>query len=319
MLYRRHLRIKVLQALYTWYTTGSDDLTNGEKLLLQSVNKLYELFIYQLSFLVEVKRFAEMRMEENKSKFYPTEDDLDPNTKFVNNKVIKLLEENLDFQRKESAYKINWADETDIVRKFYGNLKNKDLYAQYMSDKRSTFELDKKLFVKIVDQLLPGFDLLKSFYEEKSVYFTDGYDLVILLLIKYFDTVEPDFTENTALPGIFKPSVRENDEDQDFLKELYRKTILQDAETTEIIKAKTINWEYDRIPLMDIILLKMAIVELKEMETVPVKVTLNEYIELARYFSSAKSKTFVNGVLDKLIREFKEAGKIKKVGRGLIG
>ncbi len=319
MLYRRHLRIKVLQALYTWYTTGSDDLTNGEKLLLQSVNKLYELFIYQLSFLVEVKRFAEMRMEENKSKFYPTEDDLDPNTKFVNNKVIKLLEENLDFQRKESAYKINWADETDIVRKFYGNLKNKDLYAQYMSDKRSTFELDKKLFVKIVDQLLPGFDLLKSFYEEKSVYFTDGYDLVILLLIKYFDTVEPDFTENTALPGIFKPSVRENDEDQDFLKELYRKTILQDAETTEIIKAKTINWEYDRIPLMDIILLKMAIVELKEMETVPVKVTLNEYIELARYFSSAKSKTFVNGVLDKLIREFKEEGKIKKVGRGLIG
>ena len=319
MLYRRHLRIKVLQALYTWYTTGSDDLTNGEKLLLQSVNKLYELFIYQLSFLVEVKRFAEVRMEENKSKFYPTEDDLDPNTKFVNNKVIKLLEENLDFQRKESAYKINWADETDIVRKFYGNLKNKDLYAQYMSDKRSTFELDKKLFVKIVDQLLPGFDLLKSFYEEKSVYFTDGYDLVILLLIKYFDTVEPDFTENTALPGIFKPSVRENDEDQDFLKELYRKTILQDAETTEIIKAKTINWEYDRIPLMDIILLKMAIVELKEMETVPVKVTLNEYIELARYFSSAKSKTFVNGVLDKLIREFKEAGKIKKVGRGLIG
>jgi len=319
MLYRRHLRIKVLQALYTWYTTGSDDLTNGEKLLLQSVNKLYELFIYQLSFLVEVKRFAEMRMEENKSKFYPTEDDLDPNMKFVNNKVIKLLEENLDFQRKESAYKINWADETDIVRKFYGNLKNKDLYAQYMSDKRSSFELDKKLFVKIVDQLLPGFDLLKSFYEEKSVYFTDGYDLVILLLIKYFDTVEPDFTENTALPGIFKPSVRENDEDQDFLKELYRKTILQDAETTEIIKAKTINWEYDRIPLMDIILLKMAIVELKEMETVPVKVTLNEYIELARYFSSAKSKTFVNGVLDKLIREFKEAGKIKKVGRGLIG
>ena len=319
MLYRRHLRIKVLQALYTWYTTGSDDLTNGEKLLLQSVNKLYELFIYQLSFLVEVKRFAEVRMEENKSKFYPTEDDLDPNTKFINNKVIKLLEENLDFQRKESAYKINWADETDIVRKFYGNLKNKDLYAQYMSDKRSTFELDKKLFLKIVDQLLPDFDLLKSFYEEKSVYFTDGYDLVILLLIKYFDTVEPDFTENTALPGIFKPSVRENDEDQDFLKELYRKTILQDAETTEIIKAKTINWEYDRIPLMDIILLKMAIVELKEMETIPVKVTLNEYIELARYFSSAKSKTFVNGVLDKLIREFKAEGKIKKVGRGLIG
>lgn len=318
MLYRRHLRIKVLQALYAWYTIGSDDLTKGEKQLLQSVNKLYELFIYQLSFLVEVKCFAEMRMEENKSKFYPTEDDLDPNMKFVNNKVIKLLEENLDFQRKEAAFKINWADETDIVRKFYNILKSKDFYAQYMSDKRSSFELDKKLFVKIVDHLLPDFDLLKSYYEEKSVYFTDGYDLVILLLIKYFDTAEPNFTENTELPEIFKPSVRANDEDQDFLKKLYRKTILQDADTTEIIKAKTINWEYNRIPLMDVILLKMAIVELKEMETVPVKVTLNEYIELARYFSSAKSKTFVNGVLDKLIREFKADGKIKKVGRGLI-
>lgn len=318
MLYRRHLRIKALQALYAWYTTDSDDLVKGEKQLLLSINKLYELFIYQLSFLVEVKRFAEMRMEENKNKFYPTEDDLDPNLKFINNKVIKMIEENIDFQRKETAFKINWADETDMIRKFYKKLLSSEFFKNYMSNNSSSLEEDKKLYLKIVDKLLPNDDLLTSFYEEKSVFFVDGYDLVLILLIKFFDTLDNDFTEHMNMPGLYKATNKEFNEDEIFVKTLFKKTILQDAENKKLLEGKTSNWDYDRIPLMDIILLKMAIIELKEMETVPVKVTLNEYIELAKYFSAEKSKTFVNGVLDRLIREFKDEGKIKKVGRGLI-
>jgi len=318
MLYRRHLRIKVLQALYAWYTNDSDDLKLGEKQLTLSINKLYELFIYQLSFLVEVTRFAEKRLEENKSKFYPTEEDLNPNLKFVNNKVSKLIENNLDFQRKEAAFKINWADEMDMIRKFHKILGKSDLFRIYMTNKSTSLDEDKKLYLKIVDKLLPNDDLLISFYEEKSVYFVDGYDLVLILLIKFFDTIGDDFAENKTLPGIYKATDQLNNEDVDFVKTLFKKTILQDAENTKILEAKTINWDYNRIPMMDIILLKMAIVELKEMDTVPVKVTLNEYIELAKYFSAEKSKTFVNGVLDRLIREFKEEGKIKKIGRGLI-
>lgn len=318
MLYRRHLRIKVLQALYAWYTNGSDNRAVGEKQLLLSINKLYDLFIYQLSFLVEVKQFAERRSEENKNKFYPTEDDLDPNLKFINNQVNKLIEENLDFRRKEEAFKINWADDIEMVRKFYKKLRKSDFYGSYMAKQSTSLDDDKKFYLKIIDKLLPNDDLLTSFYEEKSIYFVDGYDLVLILLIKFIDTLNKDFTKDKRLPGIYKSENQSNNEDVDFVKTLFNKTILQDAELTGIVESKTSSWDYDRIPVMDVILLKMAIVELKEMETVPVKVTLNEYIELAKYFSTEKSKTFVNGVLDRLIREFNSEGKIKKVGRGLI-
>ena len=170
--------------------------------------------------------------------------------------------------------------------------------------------------IQMTDQLLSEFESLRFFYEEKSIYFVDGYDLVLLLLIKFFETASPRFTEDTPMPGIYK-EYKEKNEDLDFVKVLFRKTILGDDESTEIIKSKTKNWEFDRIPLMDVILLKMAINELQEMETIPLKVTLNEYIELAKYFSTANSKVFVNGVLDKLIGEFKSEGKINKSGRGL--
>jgi len=319
MLYRRHLRIKVLQSLYAWYTSGSDDLVKGEKQLLFSINKLYELFIYQLSFLVEVNRFAVKRMEENKTKFYPTADDLNPNLKFINNKVNALLESNKDFLKKEELYKINWADEQNIVRKFYSHLLKSEFFIKYLTNDNTSLEDDKKMYIQIVDQLLTEEELLKDFYEEKSVFFVDGYDLVILLLIKFFETINKHFDEEAIVQGLFKSVDQRSNEDLDFVKKLYKKTILRDEENNEILKKKTSSWDYDRIPLMDIILLKMALIELQEMETVPVKVTLNEYIELTKYFSSGKSKTFVNGVLDRLIREFKEEGKINKVGRGLIG
>lgn len=318
MLYRRHLRIKVLQALYAFYSDDSADLSSGERQLLQSITKLYELFIYQLSFLLEVKRFAEHRTEENKLKYYPTQDDLDPNLKFVQNLALEILENNKDFQRKEKAYHINWGQEQELVRRFYNLLRESDIYAAYMNVKTRSLVEDKKFILKIIDKLISENESLQSFYEEKSVYFVDGYDLVLLLLIKFFEIIDANYTPQTLLPGIYKTADTRANEDEAFVKKLYRKTILNDEINTKILEGKTSNWDYDRIPLMDIILLKMAIIELQEMETIPVKVTLNEYIELAKYFSTANSRTFVNGVLDRLIHEFKEEGKINKMGRGLV-
>ncbi len=318
MLYRRHLRIKALQALYSWFTGSTEDLPSGEKQLLQSVTKIYELFIWQLSFLTEVRKFAEVRMEENKQKFYPTDEDLNPRLNFIHNKLLTALASNIDFQRKETAFKANWGGQEEMVRKFYMLLRDQDFYHIYVQNEHVTLEDDKRFLIKVVDLLMGDFDLLKSFYEERSVHFTDGYDLVIILLIKFIDTFSHKFDNTTPLPDIYKTENGAREEDIQFLKKLYRYVITRDAEATEILKLKTNNWEYDRVPLMDLILLKMAMVELKEMDTVPVKVTLNEYIELAKYFSTKNSKTFVNGVLDRLIREFKEEGKIKKIGRGLI-
>ncbi len=318
MLYRRHLRIQALQALYAYFTGGNNDLVKGEKELLKSINQIYELFVWQLSFIVEVKRFAEYRIEENKKKFYPTEDDLNPNLKFVNNQAIKYLEENKDFQKKEQLFKINWANEQEIVRKFYMQMRDSDYYKKYMADPRQSFNDDKLFIIKMIDFQLSDFELLRSFYEEKNVYFAGNYDLVNILLIKFFDTLTKKHNEHSPLPGIYKTESQMINDDKEFLKTLYRKVIVNNEEYDNILKTRTRNWEYDRVPLMDLIILKMAIVELTEMPGIPVKVTMNEYIELAKYFSTPKSKTFVNGVLDRLIKDFKEEGKIKKSGRGLV-
>ncbi len=318
MLYRRHLRIKVLQSLYSWYSGGTNDVIKGEKQLLESIDKLHELFIYQLSFLVEIKRFAEIRIQENKQKFYPTEEDLNPNLRFIENKVIVGIEQNNEFILNEGKLKINWTDQYDMILKFYNIIKSKDFYKKYMESQETSIETDKKFLIKVTDLLLSEFELLKSYYEEKSVYFTDGYDLVILLLIKFIENFSNKFKTNSSLPGIYKPAIDGVNEDRDFVRKLYKLVLRNDDEINEELKQRTKNWEFERIPLMDVILLKMAIIELQEMETVPVKVTLNEYIELAKYFSTANSKIFVNGVLDRLIREYKEEGKINKTGRGLM-
>jgi len=318
MLYRRHLRIKVLQALYSWYSGSNADLPSGEKQLFQSIDKLYELFIYQLSFLLEVKDFALTRMELNKKKYYPTEDDLNPNKKFVQNKALKLLEENKDFQKKVVLFKVNWKQEQDMILKFYKLLRDADFYREYLAATHISLEEDKKFLIKVVDRLMTDFDLLKSYYEEKSVYFSEGYDLEGVLLIKFFDGISPKFNSEAPLPEIYSTSGQKVNDDKIFVQKLFRKVILNDEENSRIIRAKSKSWDYERIPMLDVILLKMAIVELKVMETIPVKVTLNEYIELAKYFSTPKSKTFINGVLDKLIGEFKADGTIKKTGRGLI-
>ncbi len=318
MLYRRHLRIKVLQSLYSWNTGGITDVVLGERELLKSIDKLHDLFIYQLSFLVEIKRFAETRITENKRKFYPTKEDLNPNLRFISNKFLNEVEQNNEFILNENKFKINWTDQSDMILKFYNELKASDFYQKYMLQPEDSLEADKKIIFKIIDRLMSDFELLRSYYEEKSVYFTDGYDLVQLLLIKFVDTFSKKFNSQSSLPTIYKPSINGVNEDRDFVKKLYRKVLLNDEALVEELKTRTKNWEYDRIPIMDIILLKMAIIELTEMETVPIKVTLNEYIELAKYFSTPKSKIFVNGVLDRLIREYKDENKIKKIGRGLI-
>ena len=318
MLYRRHLRIKVLQSLYSWHTGGIDDVIQGEKQLLESIDKLHELFIYQLSFLVAIAHFAEIRIEENKKKFYPTKEDLNPNLRFVENKILNSVAQNNNFILGRKSLKINWEDHSDLVLRFYNILKSKDLYIKYLADDNSSIENDKRFLIKVVDQLLSEFEILRAYYEERSVYFTDGYDLVNLLLIKFIENFSNKFSTQTLLPGIYKPNINGINEDRDFVRKLYKHTIRHEEELVNELEVRTKNWEFERIPIMDVILLKMAIIELQEMETIPIKVTLNEYIELAKYFSTSKSKVFVNGVLDKLIHELKEKGKINKTGRGLL-
>jgi len=318
MLSRRHLRVKVLQALYAYFQSGNARIDQGENQLLLSINKLYELFIYQLSFLVETTRFADYRLEENKGKHLPTAEDLNPNMRFAQNKILSKISTNRDFLRKENLYKINWSEEKEMVRRFYVVLRESDAYEQYMSKPVNTIEDDKKFVLYIIEHLFTEFELLQSFYEEKSIFFVDDYHLVSYLAMKFIKFMDKNFDELTPLPDLLKTEKDDDNEDLDFVKVLFRETIQHSDKWGKMIASSTSNWELERIAVMDVLILKMALTELTVFKSIPVKVSMNEYIDISKYFSTARSKVFVNGILDKLIVDMKADGQIVKTGRGLL-
>lgn len=317
MLSRRHLRIKVLQAVYAFVQSGSADLAKGEKQLLASIEKIHELIIYQLSFLIEMRDFAHNRIEESKKKFFPSDEDLNPNMRFVENKVLMMIEENRDYKRNRDRLRINWGEEREMIRKGYIMLRESNFFEKYMHKGKNGFEEDRDLLIKLVKKVLADFELLEYFYESKSVFWAfDSYFTGNQMLIKYLKSIDAGDDEMKTIPPVIKDD--EGDEDRAFMIRLFHKTILNSEKFGSLIEEKARNWELDRIALMDTILIKMALAELLEFPSIPIKVTLNEYIDISKYYSSAKSKVFINGILDKLIVDLKEQDLIKKTGRGLL-
>lgn len=319
MLSRRHLRIKVLQVLYAFVQSSNDRLDMGEKELLKSLDKLYEIYIYQLSLLIEIVEFAQKRIEENKQKYIPAEEDLNPNTRFINNQFISQLSGNKDFLKNIEKYKISWKNSEEIIRKIYKNIRESNDYKDYMNTKTTNYESDKEIFIKIIKKQISRSEILQFFYEEKNIYWSDDFYTANLLAIKTIKSYRESWDEYKKLPALLKNGESDkNNEDKEFVKDLFRKTILKSDEYDKLIEDKVMNWEMDRIAVMDILLIKMALAELLEFPSIPIKVTLNEYIELAKMYSTPKSKIFVNGILDKLILDLKSQKKIKKTGRGLL-
>ena len=318
MINRRFLRVKVLQAVYAYQESGEDFVENGIKHLIDSIEKLRDLFVWQISFLVETKRFAENRIEENKHKNFPTADDLNPNMRYVENRVLVALENNKDLRKEEERLKINWADHQDIVRGYYNKMRETEEYKQYMSDSVDNFDHDKKFIVKMINEYFADLEVLQDFYEEKSIFFVDDYHLVSSMLVKFFAEMKANFNENTSLPSIYKTGNDPVNEDKEFVKNLFRKVLLHDSEYGKMVGENTSNWEKERVCIMDMIILKLAITEFCCFPYIPVKVTMNEYIEISKYFSTPKSKIFVNGILDRILKKLNDQGAVVKKGIGLL-
>ncbi len=319
MLSRRHLRIKALQALYAFNQSANDRLDIGEKELLKSLDKLFEIYIYQLSFLIELVDFSRKRMEDNKHKFFPTEDDLQPNTRFVENKFYNQMVNNRDLQFYIDKFKISWVDEEDMVRKLMLEIRQSKEFIDYLSAKDNTYEDDKEIFIKIIKKHLSKSEILQFYYEERNIYWSDDFHTANLLTIKAIKSFQENSNEFDKIPGLFENDTPDNkNEDKNYVINLFRKTIVHSPDYEKLIEDKVKNWEMDRIAVMDVILIKMALAELTEFPSIPIKVTLNEYIELAKLYSTPKSKVFVNGILDKLIADLKTQNMIKKIGRGLL-
>ena len=327
MLNRRFLRVKVLQEIYACHQSEETDLNKAEKHLLENVDNLYQLFVYQLSFWVEVKRFAERRIEENRNKNFPTYEDLNPNMKFVNNRVLNMLDNNKHLLALEESYKINWADHReDFIRGFYNRLREYPEYQAYMALSEDSFDNDRKFLLSIVDKYMAeenseddeNTSFLSDFYSDRNLSFNSDYQIAVFLLWKFLNEMQNDFNENTKLPPVYKTQGNMPNEDREFVIKLFRKT-MSDAESfKKIVENNISNWDYDRLALMDRILIFMAMTEFAQFRDIPVKVTINEYIEISKYYSTPDSRRFINGVLDKVSQIMKDEGLLVKTGRGLI-
>ena len=315
MLNRRFLRVKALQSIYAYHQSESSNLPQAERQLLDWVEDLYKLFVYQLSFWVEIRHFAERRIEENKQKHFPTEEDLNPNMKFVNNSILKALDDNKHLMKLEEQYKINWADSReDFIRNMFVKLVETPEYQEYMSNGKTGFGEDRRFLVTVIETYMPENGLLYDYYSDRDLSFNSDYQLAIYLLWKFISEMSSNFDEFSMLPPIYKAET----DDKEFVVKLFEKTILHADEYMELVKANISNWDYDRLALMDKILIFMALTEFCEFHSIPVKVTINEYIEISKFYSTSESRRFVNGMLDRLSNVLKEDGKLVKTGLGLV-
>jgi transcription antitermination protein NusB len=314
MISRRLLRIKALMILYAFNRRDDNNLVQAEKELDFSITKTYDLYHLVLSLILEISDIAAEKIDFALQKKMPTEEDLNPNRKFVNNAVVDQLRNNPYLKKYLSANKLTWTANSQVPRKLYAELVCWETYREYMSSSENTYSADKKFIIKLITELIIKSEDLTLGLEEQSIYWNDDIDFVAVIAEKTIKKFKPGDPEKNLLMPLYK-----NDEDKDFVKILLRKAILLYKDSSDLIDKNTTNWEVERIALMDILVMKLAITEIISFPDIPVKVTLNEYIEIAKYYCTSKSSTFVNGILDKVVREMKEKDLFRKSGRGLVG
>jgi len=315
MISRRQLRIKALQSLYAYYKTGGEDMRLSEKELHFNIEKAYELYHYLLLLIIDVVLYAESRIEIGRNKRIPTQQDLNPNTRFLENKLIEQLRNNEHLLRFVEQNKLNWVNHPELIREVYNRLLDSKEYAAYMeAEEEPDYAADKRLLTFIYSHIIYSSELLNSILEEQSIYWNDDLDFITSMVVKTFKKFKEGDGPDRALMDLYK-----NKEDRDYVVRLFRQTILHRDEYVEYIKLNTRNWDLDRIAFMDILIMQIAIAELVAFPSIPTKVTLNEYLEISKFYSTGKSNIFINGVLDKVVMQLKESNKIVKTGRGLIG
>ncbi|MFT6209640.1 MAG: N utilization substance protein B [Bacteroidia bacterium] len=304
-----------MQALFAYQRSGGAELILGEKLLNQSLTKIYDLYIHQLSLLTEVHSFAKQQIEDGKAKRMPTEEDLNPNLRFVENRVLVQLENHPQLEKHIAARKINWVEHSELIRRIFTAFKESEDFQNYMNGEVPTYKEERRIIYKLYEDYLVENEHLQSIFEEKSMLWMNDFDQVSDLVVRTIS----DFKKDVDFGGTLAVMYKDEEEDRAFVKDLFRKTATNNIEYQDMIEGKLVNWDLDRIASTDILLMKMAVSEFINISSVPTKVTMNEYIEISKEYSTPKSKIFINGILDKVLIELKEQGKIKKMGKGLIG
>ena len=309
MLFRSRvlIRLKIVQIVYAYYQNGGKNLDTAEKELFFSLSKAYDLYNYLLLLMVEVTKQANKRLNAAKNKLVPTKEELFPNTKFVENRFIAQLEVNKQLLEFSNNQKKTWENEADFVKTLCDKILESDIYKEYMASETSSYEEDRELWRKLYKNIIFNNIELDQVLEDQSLYWNDDKEIVdtfVLKTIKRFD--EKNGAKQELLPE-FK-----DEEDQDFARRLFRRTILNADYYRHLISENTKNWDLDRVAFMDVVIMQIALAEILSFPNIPVSVSLNEYVEIAKLYSTPKSGGFINGTLDGIVNSLKKENKLTK-------
>lgn len=301
MINRILIRIKVLQIVYSFYQNGNGDLKVAEKELLFSLQKSYDLYHYFLLLILEVTHLQERILDNRKHKLRPTEEDLHPNMRFVNNRFVKLLAENEALNQYVSEQGLSWSNDPDFVRSVHDLILSSDIYTEYLSNPDDSFDTDREFWRATFKKLICGNDMIENFLEDKSIYWNDDIEIVETFTLKTIKKLDETGGRTQPLLPMFKDM-----EDREFAIRLFRQSLIKGDEYREYINKHMKNWETERIAHMDLLIMQVALAEIMTFPSIPISVTLNEYIDAAKYYSTPKSGIFINGILDSIVNELKK-------------
>lgn len=309
MLSRRQIRIKVLQALYAFFQAEKSDLGIAEREMIRSIDKVYDLYIYMLLFLKELADADQNDADDLHRKFFPDKDELAAKRRLFDLKFILAMDEDAAFKREANRTRLSWQKEQDLIRKIFLEVKKSEEYREFLKNEDAS---EKDFLTGILKKYVEKSEPVQHHIEEENIFWPEDYEFIMHVIAR---TIRSYYDQNKFE---LAPLYKDEEDDKEFARKLFNQTILHNKEFEASISERTKNWEVDRIALMDILILKMALTELTSFSNIPVKVTINEYIDISKDFSTPKSKQFVNGVIDKLAADYKEQGKIVKTGRGLV-
>ena len=305
MVNRILIRIKCVQIVYS-FLKGDKDLNNAEKELFFSLEKAYDLYHYLLLLMIELTDLQDRRLETAKGKYMPTHDDLNPNMRFVNNRFIKSLRNNLQLSEYITQQKLSWVNESEMIKKILDEILNSEIYSRYMNSEDDSFDNDKEFWRATFKNIVCPNILLNEILEDQSLYWNDDIDIIGTFVLKTIKKFTEEDSNNKLLP------MYKDEEDVVFARKLFRNTLINADKYRKLIDDNTRNWDIERIAFMDIVIMMVALSEIINFPSIPVKVSLNEYIEIAKTYSTQKSGRFINGILDGIVVQLKKTGEINK-------
>ena len=307
MINRVLIRLKVIQVIYAYYQNGGKNLEAAEKELFYSLSKAYDLYKYLLLLMIEVTQFADRRIDNRRHKLRPTYEDLNPNTRFVDNAFMAQLMQNAQLEEFRANQKRTWDDEGDFVKHLFERIEETKAYQEYMAKEALTYEDDRELWRKLYRSTIAQNDEIDEILEEQSLYWNDDKAIVDTFVLKTIKRFEPENGAEQELMPEYK-----DDEDKEFARKLLR-TAITGAETyRKLMENNVKNWDMERFAFMDILIMQVALAEIFAFPSIPVSVTLNEYVEIAKMYSTPKSGSFINGMLDGIVNQLKSENKLNK-------